>query len=293
LLTWRAVDVAGSERVAAWRPAVPGVAEVLHARMVTHAYPRHVHDVWTLLIVDDGAIRYDLDRHEHGADPAAVTLLPPGVVHDGRAATTSGFRKRVIYLDGGVLAETLVGAAVRNPYLFDRVLRRRVHQLHVALGETHEELQAESRLALIGDRLRGHLSRVPWRVADRPRRLADDLRDLLDAHLVDGLTLRAAGEVLGAHPAHLVRAFTAAFGLPPHAYLTSRRIDEARRRLLAGQPAHEVAVAVGFYDQPHLTRHFRRYLCTTPAEYAHRRNRDGGRAGRVAGPEAGVRGDTP
>jgi AraC-like DNA-binding protein len=168
-----------------------------------------------------------------------------------------------------------------------------VHQLHVALGETHEELQAESRLALIGDRLRGHLSRVPWRVADRPRRLADDLRDLLDAHLVDGLTLRAAGEVLGAHPAHLVRAFTAAFGLPPHAYLTSRRIDEARRRLLAGQPAHEVAVAVGFYDQPHLTRHFRRYLCTTPAEYAHRRNRDGGRAGRVAGPEAGVRGDTP
>jgi transcriptional regulator GlxA family with amidase domain len=29
-----------------------------------------------------------------------------------------------------------------------------------------------------------------------------------------------------------------------------------------------VATAVGFYDQAHLTRHFRRMLATTPAAYA-------------------------
>jgi transcriptional regulator GlxA family with amidase domain len=29
-----------------------------------------------------------------------------------------------------------------------------------------------------------------------------------------------------------------------------------------------VAVAVGFSDQSHLTRHFRRMLATTPAAYA-------------------------
>ncbi|MEK8105019.1 AraC family ligand binding domain-containing protein [Micromonospora sp. M12] len=39
--------------------------------------PRHIHDVWTLLIVDDGAVRYDLDRHRHGALRTSVTLLPP------------------------------------------------------------------------------------------------------------------------------------------------------------------------------------------------------------------------
>ena len=53
----------------AWRPAVAGISEVLHARYVDHAYPMHTHDAWALLIVDAGAITYDLDKsgNHHGA----------------------------------------------------------------------------------------------------------------------------------------------------------------------------------------------------------------------------------
>jgi AraC-like DNA-binding protein len=121
---------------------------------------------------------------------------------------------------------------------------------------------------LIGDRLRAHLGGTD--PAPAPDRLAADLRDLLDTHLVDGLTLRAASDVLHAHPAHLVRRFTAAFGLPPHRYLTGRRIEAARGRLLAGQSIADVAVAVGFHDQAHLHRHFTRLVGTTPARFARR-----------------------
>ncbi|MER6018910.1 AraC family ligand binding domain-containing protein, partial [Streptomyces anulatus] len=85
--------------VAAWRPAVAGVVEVFHARFTEHAYPMHVHDAWTLLIVDDGAVRYDLDRHERSTPDGTVSLLPPGVPHNGSPATSDGFRKRVLYLD--------------------------------------------------------------------------------------------------------------------------------------------------------------------------------------------------
>ena len=74
--------------IRAWKPIVPGIREVLHARFTDHAYPSHTHDVWTLFIVDDGAIRYDLDRTARGAEPSMVTVLPPHVVHDGRPATS-------------------------------------------------------------------------------------------------------------------------------------------------------------------------------------------------------------
>src|SRR4051812_7207252 len=68
--TARVLYVPGvGERVRAWRPDVPGVAEVFHAHFVDHASPAHTHEAWTLLLVDDGAVRYDLDRHEHGALP--------------------------------------------------------------------------------------------------------------------------------------------------------------------------------------------------------------------------------
>jgi AraC-like DNA-binding protein len=252
--------------VRAWAPRVPGIAEVFHAWFTDHAYPEHTHDAWTLLVVDEGAIRYDLDRHEHGALHRGVTLLPPHVAHTGRAATPEGFRKRVLYLDTDVLDIALTGRAVGTPALDDALLRERVHQLHRVLEAPGTALEAESRLALIGDRIRQHL-RAPT-PPPAPARLAADLRDLLDAGMVTGLTLRDAAARLHANPAHLVRSFTRAYGLPPHRYLTGRRVEAARRRLLAGEPVAEVAVGVGFHDQAHLHRHFTRLVGTTPGRYA-------------------------
>jgi AraC-like DNA-binding protein len=255
--------------IRAWRPQVGGIVEVLHAHFPEHAYPVHTHDTWTLLIIDDGMVRYDLDRHEHGALPPFVTLLPPHVPHDGRSVTAAGFRKRVLYLDPSCLDPDLVGSAVDHPALPDAVLRDRIHLLHEALRQPGDEFEAESRLALITERLRsqfGAADGVPSRARDRG--IALRLRDLLDANLMAGVSLDDAALALGAHPTHLVRAFSREFGMPPHRYLTGRRLDDARRLLLGGESVADVAAAVGFYDQSHLTRHFKRLLGVAPAQYA-------------------------
>ncbi|MEV4657022.1 AraC family transcriptional regulator [Micromonospora sp. NPDC049301] len=262
---------AGSH-VSAWRPAVAGVAEVFHAHFVDHAYPRHTHDVWTLLIVDDGAVRFDLDRHRHGVLRTSVTLLPPHVPHDGRSATPHGFRKRVLYLDTSTLGAELTGRAVDRPSLADPQLRQRIHHLHQVLAQRGDMLEADSRLTFILERLRRQLGeRIPTSIEPAARGLAVRLRELLDARTVEGVTLREAAELLHAHPTHLVRTFTHVHGLPPHSYLTGRRVELARRLLLEGQRPAEVAAAAGFFDQAHLTRHFRRHLGVSPARYPQRR----------------------
>nr|WP_208383843.1 AraC family transcriptional regulator [Modestobacter marinus] len=91
---------------------------------------------------------------------------------------------------------------------------------------------------------------------------------MLDARLAEGLALEEAAARFGVSAAHVVRAFTRRHGLPPHRYLTGRRIDLARRLLLEGMPTAEVAGAAGFADQSHLTRPLRRWIATTPAAYA-------------------------
>ncbi|MEU3659184.1 AraC family transcriptional regulator [Streptomyces sp. NPDC032940] len=260
--------MADQRNVAAWRPRVPGVVEVFHAHYTEYSYPMHVHDAWTLLIVDDGAVRYDLDRHEHGTPHDTVSLLPPHVPHNGSPATPDGFRKRVLYLDASRLGDELIGRAVDAPDLRDPVLRRRVGQVHAALARPGDELEAESRLTLVGERLHAHLRP---RDAARPRRpdpvLARRLRELLDERVVEGVGLEEAGGLVSAHPAHLVRAFSTAYGIAPHQYLMSRRVDLARRLLLAGRTPADVAGATGFYDQAHLTRHFKRLVGVTPGRY--------------------------
>ncbi|CAN5274920.1 hypothetical protein BH09ACT5_BH09ACT5_12500 [soil metagenome] len=88
---------------------------------------------------------------------------------------------------------------------------------------------------------------------------------------MEGLSLEAAAGILHSHPTHLVRAFGAHFGVPPHLYVTGRRVELARRYLLDGIPAADAAARAGFYDQSHLSRHFKRMHGVTPAVFASRR----------------------
>jgi AraC-like DNA-binding protein len=259
------------EWVRAWKPAVPGIHEVFHAHFVDHAYPPHTHDAWTVFIVDDGAVRYDIERRHRGAAGARVTILPPHLVHDGRPAHRLGYRKRVIYLSTEVLDDRMIGPAVDRPDIEDLTVVQGIHVLHRRLADPGETLAAESVLAVVTARLLEHLGgRSDEAVEGSTEGLASDLRVLIDEHRFEGITLAEAGCLLHASPAHLVRCFSSTFGIAPHRYLVARRIEAARWRLLQGEPVAQVATGVGFYDQAHLTRHFKRHVGTTPARYASR-----------------------
>ena len=259
------------EWVRAWKPAVPGIHEVFHARFFDHVYPRHTHDTWTVFILDEGAITYDLETTHRGATGARVTILPPNVVHDGRAAGETGYRKRVLYLGTDVLDERLTGRAVDDPDIEDRSIVSGLRSLHRVLLDPNEALEAEAMLAVVSAKLQQHLGDRIAEPAERPDdEVAADLRELLDERSSEALTLAEAGQILHVSRAHLVRCFTRTFGIAPHRYVVARRIDAARRRLLDGEPVAQVATGVGFHDQAHLTRHFRRHVGTTPARFASR-----------------------
>ena len=263
------MDTPTAPTIRAWKPAVPGIREVLHARHVDHAYPPHTHDAWTLFIVDSGAIRYDLGRHARGATPGSVSILPPHVVHDGRTAAADGYRKRVLYLEPDVVGEDRIGAAVDGPALADIKLRGAIAHLHDTLACVDDALESETRLGFVVERLRRALGTSGGSSPVGHREdLGEALRAWLDAHLFEPLTLAAAAAELDAGPAQLARAYARDFEMPPHAYVLGRRLDAARDRILDGQSLATVAADVGFFDQAHLTRRFKRFLGITPGQYA-------------------------
>jgi len=256
------------ESVRAWRPpGVPAVREVLHATFEQHAYPAHTHEDWTVLLIDDGAVSYRLDRAAYQAVPATTTLLPPGVPHDGRTAVPGrSFRKRVLYVERGWLPETAARAAARRPFVADPDAHAALADVHVALTSPPDALAAEGGLHVLRDLVLAHLGTPPGTTPDVP--LARRLRELLDDRLTEPVTLVEAARQLGAHPNHLVRAFSGAYGIPPHRYVVGRRVDFARHLLLRGRTPAQAAAEAGFHDQAHLTRHFRRTLGVTPAAFA-------------------------
>lgn len=270
--------------VSAWKPAVHGITEAFHAHIVDWSYPAHSHDTWAILIVDRGAIDYSLDKRRCAAVEDTIAVLPPGVIHDGRPAARArdGFWKRNLYLEPGVLSDDLIGPAVDKKTITDPALRAALSAFHHTLTDTRSSVDStpmtgtsmdgpsmdgEAQFALICEELRRHL--CPTTTIRPPEGgIAFQLRRLIDEHTSQPFTLQDAANELDRSVAHLVRSFTTSFGVSPHAYLIGRRIDTARAMLLRGDPPVQVATASGFYDQAHLTRHFKRHTATTPGYYA-------------------------
>ena len=95
--------------------------------------------------------------------------------------------------------------------------------------------------------------------------LLDRTLDHLRSHLAQSVSLETLAGMNGRSRSSFCRWFKAATGLPPHQWLLRARIVEATRLLAEeSQPLSEVALAVGFTDQAHFGRTFKRVTGATP-----------------------------
>jgi AraC-like DNA-binding protein len=94
------------------------------------------------------------------------------------------------------------------------------------------------------------------------------VREYVEVHLDESIDLSMLARVAGLSVHHFARQFKQSAGVPPHVYLTQKRVERAREMLVQTDLSlAEIAFAVGFFDQGHLARHFRYMLGTTPREF--------------------------
>jgi AraC family transcriptional regulator len=98
------------------------------------------------------------------------------------------------------------------------------------------------------------------------RAVADAIGFIQSRH-AQPITLDDIADAVHLSPYHLARLFKQATGETPHQYLIQLRVNSARALLTSGagqRSLAEIAAAVGFADQSHLTRHFKRQFGVTP-----------------------------
>ena len=94
------------------------------------------------------------------------------------------------------------------------------------------------------------------------------LREYVEAHLSESIELRELAGIAGLSVFHFAREFKHSTGVTPHHYVVQKRVERAKNMLARTDfTLSEIALASGFSDQSHLTRHFRRMLGTTPREF--------------------------
>jgi AraC family transcriptional regulator len=208
--------------------------------------------------------------------PDGLMVFPAGL--DAHFVASQG-AERLLHLHlgpawlSGIAAEA--GVAEPSPHLLTEVhdpplttlFRRIAATLQVcppgaALLREHAAMLAGVEVLRL---LHGRAAPARYRIA--PARLHAVLAHV-EEHLAAEITLSDLAAVARLSRFHFARAFRVETGVTPHAHVTLRRVERAKRLMLdQGLPLSEVALACGFAHQAHFTTAFRRVTGTTPGRW--------------------------
>ena len=265
-----------AETTRCWRVPRLDNLDCLAARFETYEFTTHAHDSYGVAVILDGAQSFRWRGTTQLAPAGSLEVMNPGEPHDGRPAEAS-FAYRTLYpsvsLMRGLAAELSEGR-VREPVfaqtvIHDPPLAKRVAAMHRTLEASSGALAQESAFV-------GVMSALLWRHADLSPAvekaaievpLVRRLRDYLDAHVTQDVSLADLAQVVQRSRYTVLRLFRDATGMTPHAYLLNRRIERARRSLASGGALAATALDCGFFDQSHFTRVFKRFTGLTPGQY--------------------------
>jgi AraC-like DNA-binding protein len=250
------------------------VRDVREARDI--GYARHSHDSFSIGIVTGGRSTY---LHERGCDEVgagAVVIMNPGAMHACNPADSQSWSYRMVHLDAawlcGIQCELGVDAAgdLREfdvTSTRDAALYGRVATLCDRFADPHcDELARHEAIVELTVAMHERLPGRPLATRSTAPGLVR-AAEYITTNCAQPISLAELCKVSGLSESHLVRSFKKRFGLTPHEFLIDRRIQRSRRELRRGRPIAEVALELGFADQAHLQRLFKRIVATTPGQY--------------------------
>lgn len=251
--------------------------EVMSARWVEHSFAPHMHDFYAVSLNYGGRGAFDCRRELHDAAPGTCNLIAPGELHTGHATSGHGWVYRNLYLETSLMAALLrsldwrgpLDVRFKFPLVRDTVLASRLAHVFASLAQSNSLLQNESLLLSVVARLATDHLVSGHSLADAGREHAAirRVKDWLDTHSEQNVSVHSLAELAGLSPHYLVRVFHKHVGIPPHQYQTMVRIHRARKLLTSGAAISEVTYRAGFCDQSHLNRCFKRMFGVTPGRY--------------------------
>jgi AraC-like DNA-binding protein len=260
-----------------WRPDPLGGAELIFASYGRYAFPRHFHEEYVFVTMVGGAERLWHSRGTQEAPSGSLILLNPAQVHENSALDANGFAYRTLYVPIGLAERYLVDAGLRatplpgfaQAVVWDRETFAVLRQLHLAVEAGEPALRLQMLLGAGLCRIfRRHGAVPPPSRLSRPSpRKINQVREYLDAHFAENVSLADLSRLVGLSAFHLARSFREAVGLPPCQYQIQRRIMHVVGRLREGAPIVSAACEAGFADQSHLNRHFKRIVGITPGQF--------------------------
>lgn len=259
----------GGEAVRVFKPGGADDVEFFHGSFHRRVFQRHAHPHhYSLAITPKGEMNVEVGPRNFVLRPGMVSLVEPRVGHAGKSAGEGPYQFLTMHFSRSFLQKHIGPVP---SFSFAPLYDEQAFELANRIGT----MIAADRQAELGGLFESLIARfIDKGGIDRDREpvhpavlTSFDLFEDIETDFKEA-SLDYIAERVSLHPVYLSRLFRQATGLPPHSYLNSFRLQIAKNRLRAGVGLADIAADLGFADQSHLTRLFKRSFGITPGAYA-------------------------
>lgn len=259
-----------------WTVSTPGI-ELFQAQLFQHRLGKHFHNAYAIGLNEDGQGRCLHQRETHYHAPGSFNCIDPYEIHTGEPATDDGWAFRTIYISLPAVKQAIaqLGWSEQKLPHFPKIvvndpsLRSHYRRLFQVLSESPSQLTQQSLLLrFLSQLFSRHAQLRPQQRSVKPEPKAIALvRDYLEAHCAENVSIDDLAKLAGLNPHYLIRCFRQQVGIPPHRYKQHWQLLAAKQALHSDKPLADIAIEYGFYDQSHFNRAFKQTFALPPGAY--------------------------
>lgn len=250
----------------------------LELRTTTQArdsYQTHTHAEYSFGSIDAGQAVYTHGTQAVALRPGMTVMMEPGLAHACNPSQEQPWSYRMLYVNADWVHQSFVpfdpqaashGLALSQHHSDAPGVYQALCRVLDSLAHAPNTLEVDEQLLLFLERHALIPRGLEAKTSKNPTQL-QAVRALIHAQVADNLSLEVLAQASGLDGFQLIRKFKQAFGQTPHAYQIDLRLNTAKQLLKQGAPLADVAHQLGFADQAHFQRLFKKRHATTPKNY--------------------------
>lgn len=236
-------------------------------------YKLHCHNSYELYYMITGNVTYSLEGKSYRPGPGSLIVIPPDCFHGLQVLDGSEYHRIRVHFVPELLNEKET-AVLLEPFFkswccFEEQFQLEwyFHSLEEcgAYGKELQDIAIRARLLSILTKIFAICQKgIGIRSGNESQ--AQEVIRYINQHLTDPLTLEGLAADFYMSKNHLTSIFKRATGTTVARYILYKRMNVARRELIAGAPAAEAALKAGFGDYSSFFRAYKKLFGCAPTD---------------------------
>jgi len=261
-----------------WRSTKLAGLELFRAKDTNYSFPKHSHNAYSIGVIETGmSVNYCRGKKQYSGQDAII-LMNPEEVHTGYSESPKS-SYRMLYIEPQVFKKFNHKSnlpSFKENVVYSPNWAKRIRSLHQSFELSAEQIFYEELVFSTINQLGVEFANEPLPVVNKEHRAVTKVKEYLEENYNRNISIDSLARLTNLNRAYLMRTFQKATALPISSYLLQIRIRHAKNMLINGQDASSIALDLGFADQSHFIRSFKRITGSTPFRFAksHYRSRN-------------------